>query len=61
MWTTYSLPMASRWAAACDTSTRQARTVSNVPVDGGVFEMPSFTVVDLYARVRSQRTTSACS
>jgi catecholate siderophore receptor len=49
LWTTYNLlPSLTVGGGARHVSTA-SRTVSNVPVTAGVFKLPSFTVMDLYA------------
>jgi catecholate siderophore receptor len=49
MWTTYKLPMNFTIGGGVRYVDTAARTVSNVPVTSGVFEIPSYTVVDLFA------------
>jgi catecholate siderophore receptor len=49
MWTTYKLPMNFTIGGGVRYVDTAARTVSNVPVTQGVFEIPSYTVVDLFA------------
>jgi catecholate siderophore receptor len=49
LWTTYKLPMGLTVGGGLRHIDTQARTVSNVPVTAGVFQLPAFTVVDLYA------------
>jgi catecholate siderophore receptor len=49
MWTTYRLPMGLTVGGGVRHVDTSARSVSNVPVTMGVFEVPSFTVVDLFA------------
>ena len=49
LWTTYKLPMGFTIGGGLRHVDTQARTVSNVGVTAGVFQVPKFTVVDLYA------------
>jgi catecholate siderophore receptor len=49
MWTTYQLPMGFTVGGGVRHATTQARTVSTVAPATGIFEVPSYTVVDLYA------------
>ena len=49
VWTTYKLPFGLSVGGGVRHVDTQARTVSNVAVTTGVFEVPSYTVVDLYA------------
>jgi len=49
LWSTYKLPMGFTIGGGVRHVDTQARTVSNVAVTAGVFQVPKFTVVDLYA------------
>jgi catecholate siderophore receptor len=49
MWTTYELPLGFSIGGGVRYIDTQARTVSSVVPTGGVFQVPSYTVVDLYA------------
>lgn len=49
VWSTYRLPMGLTIGGGLRHQSTQARTISNSGSTSGVFEVPSFTVVDLYA------------
>jgi catecholate siderophore receptor len=53
LWTTYRIiPSLTVGGGARHIST-SSRSVSNIPITAGVFELPSFTVVDLYANYQA--------
>jgi len=49
LWTTYQLPLGFTIGGGARYVDTQARTVSSVTPTAGVFKVPSYTVVDLYA------------
>jgi catecholate siderophore receptor len=49
MWTTYQLPLGFTIGGGARYVDTQARTISSVTPTAGVFQVPSYTVVDLYA------------
>jgi catecholate siderophore receptor len=49
LWTTYALPRGFTIGGGARHVDTQARQINNAPTAGGVFEVPSFTVVDLFA------------
>jgi catecholate siderophore receptor len=49
VWSTYKLPMGFTVGGGVRHVDTQARTVSSIPVTAGVFQVPKYTVVDLYA------------
>jgi catecholate siderophore receptor len=49
LWTTYKMPFGFTVGGGVRHVDTQSRTVSNVAVTAGVFQLPKFTVVDLYA------------
>ncbi|MBX5461306.1 MAG: catecholate siderophore receptor Fiu [Steroidobacteraceae bacterium] len=49
LWTSYRLPYRITVGGGVRHQSTQARSVSNVPASTGVFEVPSYTVVDLFA------------
>lgn len=49
LWTTYVLPFGVTVGGGARYVDTQARQINNTPVPGGVFEVPDYTVVDLFA------------
>ena len=49
LWTTYKLPHGITVGGGARHIDTQARQINNAPAAGGVFEVPSFTVIDLFA------------